>query len=64
MLAADIGQLLEMILISQIGAKTLHGLIIPILRAEAALTIVPCQLIQLADKSQKDTFVLNFHSHI
>ena len=53
MLAADIGQLLEMVLICQIGAEALHGLIVPILSTEAALSVMPCQFIQLAYKSRK-----------
>ena len=64
MLAADIGQLLETIFVGQICAEPLHGLIVPVLGAEAALTVMPCQFVQLADKSQKDTLVLNFHCHI
>ena len=64
MLAADIGQFLEVVLICQISAETLHSLIIPIFRAEAALSIMPRQLVQLAYKRQKNALVLNSHSHI
>ena len=53
MLAAYVGQLLEMVLVRQVGTEALHGLIIPILGTKAALPVMPCQLIQLADKSQK-----------
>ena len=51
MLSADIGQLLKPVFLCQIGARAIHGLIVPILGAEAALWVMPCQLIQLADKS-------------
>ena len=63
MLSADIGQFLKPVFLCQIGARAIHGLIVPILGAEAALWVMPCQLIQLADKSL-ECLVLNVHCHM
>ena len=64
MLAADIGQILEPVFVSQISAEAFHGLIVPIFCAETALTVMPSQLIQLGNKCLKNALVLNFHRHI
>lgn len=37
MLSADIGQFLKPVFLCQIGARAIHGLIVPILGAEAAV---------------------------
>ena len=47
MLAADILQLLEMKLVRQVGTEPLHSFIIAFLGSEAALPVMPCQLVQL-----------------
>ena len=56
MLAADVLQLLEMVVGGEIGAEALDRLIVAILRAEAALTVVPGQLIQLGNEGVVNTF--------
>ena len=47
MLTAYVDQLLEVELIRQKRAEPLKSLIVPRLGLEAALTVVPCQLVQL-----------------
>ena len=56
MLAADVLQLLEMVVGGEIGAEALDRLIVAILRAEAALTVVPRQLVQLGNEGMVNTF--------
>jgi len=56
MLAADVLQLLQMVVDSEIGAEPLDRLIVAILRAEAALPVMPRQLVQLGNESNVNTF--------
>ena len=56
MLAADVLQLLQMVVNSKIGAEPFDRLIVAILRAEAALSVVPRQLIQLGNEGVVNTF--------
>ena len=56
MLAADVLQLLQMVVDSEVGAETLDRLIVAILRAEAALSVVPCQLVQLGNEGVVNAF--------
>ena len=56
MLAADVLQLLQMVVDSEIGAETLDRLIVAILRAETALTVVPRQLVQLSNEGVVNAF--------
>lgn len=45
MFAADVLQLLQVVLLGQIAAKAFHGFIIPLLSAETALSVVPGQIV-------------------
>ena len=45
-----------MVVDSEVGAETLDRLLVAILRAEAALTVVPGQLIQLGNEGVVNTF--------
>ena len=56
MLAADVLQLLQVVVDSEVGAETLDRLIVAILRAEAALSVVPRQLVQLGNEGVVNTF--------
>ena len=49
MLAADVLQLLQMVVGGEVGAEPLDRLVVAILRAKAALSVVPRQLIQLGN---------------
>lgn len=64
MLAADVLQLLETKLVRQIRAEPLHGFVIAFLGTEAALPVMPGQLIQLAYQEQINAHVFNFPCHI
>ena len=64
MLAADILQFLQTILIRQIGAKPFDSFVIPFLGAEDALPVVSGQLIQLTHEGFVDADVFNFLCHI
>lgn len=46
-LATDVGQFLQAIVVRQEPAKPFHGLIVSLLGAETALTVVPGGLVQL-----------------
>ena len=56
MLAADVLQLLEMIVGSKVSAEPLARLVVAILRAKAALPVVPRQFVQLGNESVVNTF--------
>ena len=56
MLAADVLQLLQMVVDSEVGAETLDRLIVAILRAEAALSVMPRQLVQLGNEGVVNAF--------
>ena len=56
MLATDILQLLQMVVNSKIGAEPFDRLIVAILRAEAALPVVPGQLVQLGNEGVVNAF--------
>ena len=56
MLVADVLQLLQMVVGSVVGAETLDRLVVAVLRAEAALSVVPRQLVQLGSESNVNTF--------
>ena len=56
MLAADVLQLLQMIVGGEVGAEPLDRLIVAILRAEAALSVVPRQLVQLGNEGVVNAF--------
>lgn len=63
-LAADVTQFLEVVLVSQIAAEPLARLVVALLGAETALTIVAGQLVQLAHQDQVEALVLNGSCHI
>ena len=56
MLAADVLQLLQMVVDSEVGAEPLDRLIVAVLRAEAALPVVASQLVQLGNKGVVNAF--------
>ncbi len=64
MLGRDIGQLLQVVLLGQKTAKTLHGLVVPLFGAVAALSVVAGNLVQLGDEGVVDTLVADLHSHM
>ena len=55
MLAADVLQLLQVVVGGEVGAEPLDRLIVAILRAEAALTVVAGQLVQLGNEGVVNT---------
>ena len=57
-LAADILQLLQPIFLCKIAAETFDRFIIAVLCPEAALPVVPCQLVQLSDKRAINALVI------
>ena len=59
MLARDIGQLLQMVNISEELAEPLHGLVITLPGLIAALPVVPLQLVQLSQEGVIDALVLS-----
>ena len=63
MLAVDVSQLLKAILLREEFAEPLHGLVIPLLGAEASLAVVPGNLVQLGGKGLVDTGILRFYCH-
>ena len=56
MLAADVLQLLQMVVGGEIGTETLDRLIVAIFRAEAALPVVARQLVQLGNEGVVNAF--------
>ena len=56
MLAADVLQLLQMVADSEVGAETLDRLIVAVFRAEAALSVVPRQFVQLGNEGAVNAF--------
>ena len=56
MLAADVLQLLQMVVNSKIGAEPFDRLIVAVFRTEAALLVVPRHLVQLGNESVVNTF--------
>ena len=56
MLTADIFQPLQAVAGGEVGAETLDRLIVAILRAEAALSVVPRQLVQLGNEGVVNAF--------
>ena len=56
MLAADVLQLLEMVVGGEVGAEPLDRLIVAVFRAEAALPVVPRQLVQLGNEGVLNAF--------
>ena len=50
MLAADVLQLLQVVVGGEVGAEPLDRLIVAVFRAEAALSVVPRQLVQLGNE--------------
>ena len=59
MLSADVLQLLNLIVVGKEGAESLERLVIPVLRPEAALPVVSCQLVQLDEKCAIDAELLD-----
>ena len=59
MLAGDVGQLPQMVNISEEPAEPLHGLIVPLPGLVALLPVVPGQLVQLGDEGAVDALVLS-----
>ena len=56
MLAADVLQLLQMVVGGEVGSEPLDRLIVAILRAEAALSVVAGQLVQLGNEGVVNAF--------
>jgi len=54
----NVGQLLQVVVIRKKSAEALHGLIIPLLGAEAALTVVAGHLVQLGDEGVVEARIL------
>ena len=59
MLAAYVLQLLQMVLCGEVSAEPFTRLIVALLGAKAALTVVPRQLVKLCDEGEKDASILN-----
>lgn len=59
MLAGDVGQLLQMVNISEEPAEPLHGLVIALPCLIATLPVVPLQLVQLGQEGVIDALVLS-----
>ena len=55
MLAADVLQLLQMVVGGEVGAESLDRLVVAILRAKAALPVVASQLVQLGNEGVVNT---------
>ena len=55
MLAADVLQLLQVVVGGEVGAETLDRLVVAIFRAEAALPVVARQLVQLGNEGMVNT---------
>ena len=62
--ATDVAQFLKVVLVGQVAAEPLARLVVAILGAEAALTIVAGQFVQLAHQDQVEALVLNGSCHI
>ena len=56
-LAVDVGQFLQMEVVSQKAAKAFHGVIVPLLGLEAPLPIVPGGLVQLGQCQRQSKIV-------
>ena len=56
MLATDVLQLLQMVAGGEVGAETLDRLVVAVFRAEAALPVMPRQLVQLGNEGVVNTF--------
>ena len=56
MLAADVLQLLQMVVSCEVGTEPFDRLIVAILRAEAALSVMPRQLVQLSNEGVVNAF--------
>ena len=56
MLAADVLQLLQVVVGGEVGAEALDCFIVAVFRAEAALTVVSGQLVQLGNEGVVNTF--------
>ena len=56
MLAADVLQLLQVVVDSEVGAEPLDRLVVAIFRAEAALSVVPRQLVKLRNEGVVNAF--------
>ena len=56
MLAADVLQLLQMVVGGEVGTEPFDRLVVAIFRAKAALSVVPCQLVQLGDEGVVNAF--------
>ena len=56
MLAADVLQLLQMVVDSEVGAEPFDRLIVAVFRTEAALPVVPGQLAQLGNEGVVNAF--------
>ena len=56
MLAADVLQLLQVVVGGEVDAETLDRLIVAVFRAEAALSVVPRQLVHLGNEGVVNAF--------
>jgi len=56
MLAADVLQLLQMVVGGKVSAEPFDRLVVAILRAEAALSVVASQLVQLGNEGVVNAF--------
>ena len=63
-LAADVAQFLKVVLVSQVGTEPLARLVVAILGAETALTIMAGQFAQLTHQGQIEALVLNGSCHM
>lgn len=61
MLAVNVGQFLQAVVVRQKAAELLHCFIVPLPSPKTSLAIVAGSLVQLCDKSLVDTTVLFFH---
>lgn len=56
MLAADVLQLLQVVVGGEVGAESLDRLVVAVFRAEAALSVVASQLVQLGNEGVVNAF--------
>lgn len=59
----DVGQLLQMVFLRKQFTEPLHGLVIPLLSAETALSVVLGGFVQLGNESLVDTGISRFYCH-
>ena len=64
MLAADVLQLLQMVLCGEVSAEPFARLVVALLGTKAALTVMPRQPVKLCDEGEKDKQFSTFHEKL